>query len=98
MAWRFYKIPKKHFREFDDGWHSEGRVFVTLPKNLIYPEGYGFTVNPGMVCKNRLYMADDYKIDICIDPDLREKGQRYKHYKIRAGQLYDEFLSKFELI
>lgn len=68
-----------------------------LPKNKFYPDGYGFTVNPCMVNKNYFKMPDNYHLDICIDSLLRESGVRYKHYKILASQLYEEFLYKYEV-
>lgn len=98
MAWRNYRLTKKSFRFYEDGFHSDGRVFVKLPKNNIYPEDYGFSVNPNMVDKNCLYMADDYKLDICIDEEVRTKGERYKHFKITAKQLYEEIFFKYEVI
>ncbi len=96
MAWRLYKIAKKLHREYEDGYFGE-RVWITLPKNKVFPPDYGFSVSPKFSYKNKLYMPDSYKLDICIDPLLREKGKRYKHFKMKAEDLRELLLFKYEI-
>ncbi len=92
--WRKYKIPKKYHRDFINEYKEEC-TWITLPKNNFFPDNYGFEINTMYSDKSILNIADSHKLDITIDPMLRESGKRYKHYKMSAFELYEKFLYRY---
>lgn len=94
--WYGYKLDQNLISEpikSGSGPFERESVFVTLPENDTYPEGYGFFLSFKLLSwGNTISIPDDLKVNLQMSPSRRVPGRRYKRYKLIGQQLVETVL------
>lgn len=68
------------------------RHFITLPKNALYENGYGFFISDRLVTEDGILISDDFNVELQMNPSLREGNKRYKRFKLLGEELIESVL------
>lgn len=66
--------------------------FITLPENDLYENGYGFFISNKLMCEDSILISDDFKVELQMNPVLRDAKKRYKRFKLFGKELMETIL------
>lgn len=95
MSWDDYRLGKEYIGETIDKGFGYSQNFITLPENQVYDSGYGFFISSKRASEEEISLPDDYKVELIMNPELREEGNRYKRYKISGLELKEQVLEPY---
>ena len=95
MSWDDYRLGKEYIGETIDKGFGYSQNFITLPENQVYDSGYGFFISSKLASEEEISLPDDYKVELIMNPELREEGKRYKRYKISGLELKEQVLEPY---
>ena len=95
MFWSDIRVGKKLIGEPVERSVGYEYCFVTLPKNNLYDKGYGFFISAKLVMTDCFSLPDDYKVELQMNPSLREDKKRYKRYKLTGAELKETVLEPY---
>ena len=95
MSWDDYRLGKEYIGETIDQGFGYSQNFITLPENHVYDSGYGFFISSKLASEEEISLPDDYKVELIMNPELREEGKRYKRYKISGLELKEQVLEPY---
>lgn len=90
LSWDSFELENELSSEIiksGSGYYERESRFITLPKNTIYEDGYGFYVSAKLAGKTSISIPDDLKVDLQVSPEARVPGKRYKRYKLTGKEI-----------
>lgn len=91
-CWKNIKVEKKLISEPIENGLGWVHYFITLPKNDLYGQGYGFFISDRLVTDDGIVISDDFNVELQMNPSLRDKNKRYKRFKVSGGELMETIL------